>query len=268
MKIDGVPYEERMEALEEIHWHVPPCETQIRAMFNIHHERKPYLNPELLQPKHITRLLLETASSLNEFVRDFGLKRSEGLVVRYVSQTLKYLKQTIPQTLRSQDLEGHLSTLETLVSQVDSTFIDTGQDEMESRQETKVVKLSTLAARKQLRTVLQQGLRAWQARRFDGFGERFVNEAGETMTGEMVERLTVCFEQSFGSFRLTQGMVDNHALTIRESGPQTWLYRQHLGIDEADEDWYLSGKATFVVTANIGTLAITLEQCQPSSDLS
>ncbi len=262
MKNDGVPYEERMEALEDIQWDTPPCEDQIRAMFVIHQARKPYLKEELLQPKHITRLLLETTSSINEFVRDYGLKRSEGLVVRYVSQTLKYLKQTIPRPLHSPALTAHLGTLETLVRQVDSSLIEAHDEHVPTQEKVMTPKLSTPAAQRQIRTVIQQGLRAWQARRFDGFADRFTDSHGEILTGEAVRKLTSPYEDIFGTFRLTPTLWDSTALIVAEAGQHTWTYRQHLGIDQADDDWYLSGTATFLVESDIGTLAIALDHCR------
>lgn len=260
MKNDGVVYEDRMEALEEIQWDMPPCEDQIRAMFSIHHERKPYLSEALLQPKHITRLLLETGSSINEFVRDYGLKRSEGLVVRYVSQTLKYLKQTIPQVLQSEALVVHLVTLESLVRQVDSSLIEDHEDDQDSQERQVVPRLSTPAVQKQLRTVVLQGLRAWQARRFDGFADRFVDAQGETLTGGFLQKLTEPYEQAFSGFRVSPALMDSGALAVVETGPQAWTYRQHLGIDSEDHDWYLSGHAQFVTDGDVGTLAIRLDE--------
>jgi hypothetical protein len=260
MKNDGVPYEERMEALEEIHWAMPPCEAQIRAMFAIHHERKPYLSEDLLQPKHITRLLLETGSSINEFVRDYGLKRSEGLVVRYVSQTLKYLKQTIPQDLLTQSLSVHLGTLESLVRQVDASLIEDDEAEQSPQDIKRVPRLSNEAARKQLRNILLQSLRAWQARRFEGFADRFVDAQGEALTGSVIEKLTQGYETTFGMFRMDPNMTDNNALNVDETGPQMWRFAQHLNIDAEDQDWYISGEAQFVTDDDIGTLAIRVNQ--------
>ena len=123
LKQEGVPFEERMERLEQVSWDRPPCDEELTEMYRVYCESKPYLATDLFQSKCIARYLLETGSTINEFIRDYGLKRAEGTVVRYLSQTVKLIKQTLPADLTSSALIELTSELETLIRQVDSSFI-------------------------------------------------------------------------------------------------------------------------------------------------
>ena len=115
LKEDGVPYEERIEALEKVEWHQPPNSEWLRHQFENHLARKPYLKDDLLQPKSVTRYMLERDLSLTDFIREFGLKRSEGVLLRYVSQTIKYIRQTLPAQMISPELTEYVAQLESLV---------------------------------------------------------------------------------------------------------------------------------------------------------
>ena len=79
LKQEGVPFEERMERLEQVSWDRPPCDEALTEMYRVYCESKPYLATDLFQSKCIARYLLETGSTINEFIRDYRLKRAEGL---------------------------------------------------------------------------------------------------------------------------------------------------------------------------------------------
>jgi len=58
------------------------------------------------------------------FVSRFGLARSEGLVLRYLSDAYKALRQTVPEALRTDELDEIIEWLGETVRQTDSSLID------------------------------------------------------------------------------------------------------------------------------------------------
>ena len=59
-----------------------------------------------------------------EFVRFYGLARCEGLVLRYLADAYRALRQTVPEQARTEELEDLTEWLGELVRQVDSSLLD------------------------------------------------------------------------------------------------------------------------------------------------
>ncbi|MGB0647523.1 MAG: DUF3516 domain-containing protein, partial [Bradymonadia bacterium] len=244
LKQEGVPFEERMERLEHVSWDIPPCDEQLTAMYRHYCDMKPYLAEDLFQSKSIARHLLESGATINEFIRDYGLKRAEGTVVRYLSQTVKVIKQTLPANLTSSALLECVSELEALIRQVDSSFIVdpmATQPKPDLKQQP-LPPFSFSDAKKHIRRTVHQILNAWQANQFERIADRFVGEDGETLSTEQIQPSLDAYEAVHGDFRLTPAFRDISALIVKEDAAQSWTFTQHLGQDASDEDWYLIGR--------------------------
>src|ERR1019366_3345955 len=59
-----------------------------------------------------------------EYVGFYGLSRSEGLVLRYLADAYKALRQTVPEDAKTEELIDLIEWLGELVRQVDSSLID------------------------------------------------------------------------------------------------------------------------------------------------
>ena len=241
-KEEGVPYEERMELLEKIEWHQPPNRDSIEALYAEYQTQKPYLGEDLLQTKSITRYLLELNLSLTDFIREFGLKRSEGLVLRYVSQSLKYLRQNLPSELVTEALSDYISQLESIVRGVDTSFLalsdkSTSEDAVERQS-----RLSDQDVRRHVRSVMQMAMKAWQAGRMDTLESILEPPTdGSASTEEWFKKMSSVYEVTHGSFRISPAMQDQAALTLSAEHPHQWRVTQFLGTDHDDEDWFLWG---------------------------
>jgi len=123
MKAAGVEYAERMERLDEVTWPRPEAEFLEPAfdVFARHHPWVEHLRPS---PKSVARDMLEHADTFNQYVSRYGLKRSEGLVLRYLSDCYKALVQTVPADAANDDLIDVTEWLGAVVRQVDSSLLD------------------------------------------------------------------------------------------------------------------------------------------------
>jgi hypothetical protein len=79
---------------------------------------------ENIRPKSIARELVEKFMSFADYVRDYELQRSEGLLLRYLSETYKTLVQTVPESYRNDELLDVIAFLRGTVRGVDSSLID------------------------------------------------------------------------------------------------------------------------------------------------
>jgi hypothetical protein len=123
MKSSGVEYEERMERLSKVE-HPKPNADWIYGDFNEFRMRHPWVGGDTVAPKSIARELYERAMTFGEYVQSYGLKRSEGVLLRYLSDVYKGLGQNVPGDQRTYELEELTVWLGALVRQVDSSLID------------------------------------------------------------------------------------------------------------------------------------------------
>ncbi len=123
MKADGVEYDERMELLEEV-THPKPLDELLSAAYETYANSQPWVRDFELSPKSVVRDLYERAMTFGEFIAFYKLARSEGVVLRYLSDAYRALGQTVPSELRTDDLRDIIEWLGELVRQVDSSLLD------------------------------------------------------------------------------------------------------------------------------------------------
>ena len=123
MKRDGVEYEERMALLEEITYPKPLAELLAQS-FEVFASHQPWVRDFSLSPKSIVRDMYERAMSFGEFVAFYQLGRSEGLVLRYLADADRAMRQTVPEAAHTEPLTDLMAWLGELVRQVDSSLQD------------------------------------------------------------------------------------------------------------------------------------------------
>ncbi|HEY4157906.1 MAG TPA: DUF3516 domain-containing protein, partial [Polyangiaceae bacterium] len=123
LKAAGVEYDERILELDKVE-HPKPNAEFMYAAFAAFAQEHPWVAREELRPKSIAREMLENLHSFSGYVKEYGLARSEGLLLRYLSEVYKTLSQTIPELTRTSDLDDVIAYLGTLVRGVDSSLLD------------------------------------------------------------------------------------------------------------------------------------------------
>ena len=123
LKAQGVPYEERMERLAAVE-HPKPLREFLYGSFDIFRRHHPWVEGDNVRPKSIAREMHERAMNFGEYVNHYGLKRSEGLVLRYLSDAYRALVQNVPAERRTPALEELTDWLGALVRGVDSSLLD------------------------------------------------------------------------------------------------------------------------------------------------
>ncbi len=123
MKDEGVEYEERMARLAEVTWPRPEAEF-IEPAFEVFARDHPWVGHLRPSPKSVVRDMVEHTDTFNQYVSRFGLKRSEGLVLRYLTDCYKALAQTVPAAAVNDRLAEVIEWLGALVREVDSSLLD------------------------------------------------------------------------------------------------------------------------------------------------
>lgn len=123
MKAQGMEYDERMEALDDI-THPRPLADLLEAMFETYAATQPWIRDVELRPKAVVRDMFEKAMSFTEYVSHYQLARSEGLLLRYLSDADRAFRQTVPDDAKTPDVLDIIEWLRELVRQVDSSLQD------------------------------------------------------------------------------------------------------------------------------------------------
>jgi len=123
MKADGIEYEERMELLDQVTYPRPLADL-LEGAYEIYRQGHPWVADHELAPKSVARDLYERALNFTEYIGFYQLPRGEGLVLRYLADAYKALRQTVPEEARTEELADLIEWLGELVRQVDSSLID------------------------------------------------------------------------------------------------------------------------------------------------
>jgi hypothetical protein len=123
MKQEGIEYDERMALLEEVTWPKPLADLLAQA-FETFASSQPWVRDFELRPKSVVRDMFERAMSFGEYVSFYQLGRSEGLVLRYLSDAYRAIRQTVPAEARTDELMDLIEWLGEVVRQVDSSLVD------------------------------------------------------------------------------------------------------------------------------------------------
>jgi Domain of unknown function (DUF3516) len=123
MKADGVEYDERMALLEEVTWPKPLADL-LEPLFETYRQTHPWLPLDALDPKSVVREMYEQGMGFTDFVGRYKIARSEGLLLRYLSDAYRTLRQTVPAVHRPPELDDLVEWLGETVRQTDSSLLD------------------------------------------------------------------------------------------------------------------------------------------------
>ncbi len=121
LKAEGVEYEDRMKELERVTYPKPNADF-IYDTFNAFAAKHPWVG-ENIRPKSIVRDLYERYMSFADYVREYGLLRSEGVLLRYLSDAYKTLVQSVPEPAKNDALIDVIAYLRAMLERIDSSLV-------------------------------------------------------------------------------------------------------------------------------------------------
>ena len=123
MKAEGLEYEERMAALEEVTWPRPLADL-LGDAFAVYVHANPWIEDQEISPKSVVREMIENALTFTGIVGRYDVGRSEGIVLRYLTDAYRALRQIVPDELMTEELRAIISWLSALIRAVDSSLLD------------------------------------------------------------------------------------------------------------------------------------------------
>lgn len=123
MKAEGLEYEERMAALEDVTW-PRPLASLLGDAFAVYVRANPWIGDQEISPKSVVREMIENALTFTGIVGRYDVGRSEGIVLRYLTDAYRALRQIVPDELMTEELRAIISWLSALIRAVDSSLLD------------------------------------------------------------------------------------------------------------------------------------------------
>lgn len=257
LRAAGVPYEERMERLEEIE-HPKPLREFLYETFNKFAALHPWVGEENVRPKSIAREMYERYLSFADYVRAYELQRSEGLLLRHLSQVWKVLSQTVPTNFKTEPVEEMEVYFRELIRGVDSSLLEEWErlrnpdfvpDEAADKPDRPAsydITRDGAEFKKTVRATILQFLQDVAARDWE-------SAAGKVEPGPQIspvpskEEWARSLEKQFGRyfeararFRLDpEGRAAKHTHWDTEAEPRRWRVAQVLIDSEEQNDWEL-----------------------------
>lgn len=267
MKADGVEYEERMERLQEITY-PKPLEDLLDEAFAKYRHDVPWANDYWLHPKSVVRDMVETASDFAGYISRYNIARSEGTLLRYLSDAYRVLARTVPVEKRDDQLDDIISWLRVVVRSIDSSLVD----EWEHAGETSPEDAASLTApsagpapvvedRRGLTVLVRNALfRRVQLMDLDDpktLGELDadwhygVHEWEDTLDDfyEAHEYVNTDMKARSGEYVIID---DSH-----ERDAHTWIVRQVIDDSDGDHDWAITGVVDLDATQEQGEVVFT-----------
>jgi superfamily II RNA helicase len=273
MKADGIEYEQRMDLLESV-THPRPLADLLEDAYELYRRGHPWVADHELRPKSVVRDMYERAMTFTEYVGFYGLSRSEGLVLRYLADAYRALRQTVPEDARTDELTDIIEWLGELVRQVDSSLIDEwerlrdpGDAEPDAAGPGAVraamadappaVTRNVRAFRVLVRNALFRRVELAALRRWDELG------ALDAETGWDADAWAAALEPYFaehGEIGTGPDARGPGLLLLDDSGKERWTVRQILDDPAGDHDWGIGAEVDLAASDAAGAAVLRVTE--------
>ncbi|WP_099021673.1 DEAD/DEAH box helicase [Mycolicibacterium palauense] len=263
MKAEGIEYDERIELLDEVTY-PKPLEDLLDHAFAVYLQTNPWAADGRLSPKSVVREIWERAMTFREFVSVYGLTRSEGAVLRYLSDAFKALRSGVPAAARTEEVTDIVEWLGELVRQVDSSLLDeweelTSADQAPQAPVAVPVGPRPVSANERAFTAM---VRNALFRRVELFARRRCDELGEldADSGWTSQRWADVVDAYFAEHDEVGTGADARGpgLLIFDRQPAVWRVRQILDDPAGDHDWGFDVEVDLAASDEQGTPVVHL----------
>ncbi|NEA34681.1 DEAD/DEAH box helicase [Streptomyces sp. SID13031] len=267
MKADGIEYDERMELLEEISW-PKPLEELLEATLDIYRQTHPWIAEAGLSPKAVVRDMFERAMTFGEYIQYYGLARSEGIVLRYLSDAYKALRQTVPPDKANEDLTDLIEWLGEVVRQTDSSLLDEWEELTNPTTAEAVapvplgprrITLNSRAFRVLVRNAMFRRVELVSLHRWAELGQ--LDTASGWDAGRWAEAGTEYYAEH--TSLPTGPAARGPALFMVEEYPGYWEVQQIIDDPEGNHDWRITATVDLEASDEAGDLVLEMVSFKP-----
>jgi superfamily II RNA helicase len=274
MKAEGLDYDQRMAELEKLE-HPKPLRDFVYGTFNAFADAHPWVGEENVRPKSIAREMFEGYRSFSDYVQEYELERSEGLLLRHLNSVYKVLRQTVPSGAKTEGVVEIELYLRDMLRRVDSSLLEEWErmrdpsfrpSEEEAAptrpEEPPDLTRDTGSFKAAIRARLFAFLKAWSVGRDEDALEIFdseVDAGGAVWTAERLVAARESHRMDHGDLRL-----DPEARNLRHTHVEVsderdaWRVQQMLVDTEDLNDWVLEAEVSLAASRAVGEPVLQL----------
>ena len=251
LKAEGIGYEERKERLEEI-THPKPLADWLAGQFDAFVRLHPWVAGHDVSPKSIGREMIETFSSFNDYVRLYQLQRSEGILLRYLSQLYRTLGSNVPTAAKTEPVDDAVALLRTTIELTDSSLLEEWESLLHPelllrRKDERARAVEAIwvlelvenprALADRVRSEMHLLVHALATRNWEEAAERVATVPAEPWDAERFERELAPFFAEHSALLDTPEARRHRWTRIEAAGERRWRVTQALLDAEGDHDW-------------------------------
>ena len=256
LKAEGVPYEERIEQLEGITWPKPLAEV-LAACIATYREVHPWVY-DSPSAKSIVREMLESGETFAGYVQRYKIERSEGLLLRYLTDVWRTLDRSLSSSAYTDQLEDVVDWLRSLLTATDASLIEEWErlSGIDPVQRVEVASPTIAGPPRAWRTAVRTASFGWV--------ELLARRAYEALAERAQVGLVDLFT-AMGPYWLEHRAMDTDAdsrssafFTLDDSNPTEWSVHQRLSDPEGDGDWGFTATVDLAAAAEYGVPSLRL----------
>ncbi len=251
LKAEGVDYEDRLRQLDQVTWPRPSADF-LHASYQVFAEHHPWLGEHDVRPKSIAREMVERYLDFAAYVRELGIARSEGVLLRYLSDVHNTLARNVPESAKTPEVYDVLAYLRTLVARVDSSLLEAWERLLapgEPEREAAPAPLGVPAPRPfdlaehpkalhaRIRAELHALLRALAARDWAEAATCVRSEPDDAWPAARFEQALAPYFAEYGEIVFTPAARALHRTLVRPAGARVWDATQVIVDPRGEEQW-------------------------------
>lgn len=276
LKAQGVEYEQRMEELEKVDFPKPNAEF-IYGTFDSFSTKHPWVAQANIRPKSVARELFEKCQTFGEYIREYELQRSEGVLLRYLSDVYKTVVQNVPDAARTEGLEDIAAYLLTTLKHTDSSLLEewealaSAADRVGggmSQQETRPMaprdlakNLKALSAR--VRAEMHQFVRLLAKKDYEALMEQLPPES-LLLDAKALEAAMAPYWADHPTLDTSPKARQPTLTQLSEREPRLIEVRHTLLDSQGEGDWFLCGTVDLRTRSEVDGALVALERLERS----
>ena len=232
--------------------HPQPEAEFLAATFRVFADAHPWVGAEDLRPKSIAREIVEGYLGFVDYVREYALARSEGVLLRYLGQVHHTLEQTVPEHAKTDEVHDVIAFLRTLVREVDSSLVSAweelvaapgpGAPAAAGARPALDLALRPRALAARVRAELHALVRALARGELEEATRLVAQGAGPAWDAERFRDALAPFLEEYGELRATPDARQARLTQLRESSPRVFDVTHVLVDPQGDLLWAIHGR--------------------------
>lgn len=259
LKAEGATYEERVARLDEVTYPQPNLQF-IEETFDLFRKAHPWIGADAIRPKSVGREMYEGYLTFADYVRLYGLQRSEGVLLRYINQLYKTLVQSVPAWARTDALEDAMGYFRNMIETIDRSLLEEWESLLhpdlslshrdDPRATYREIAIAELTAEPKVfaartRAAMHRIVRALAARDWTAAASAVRSDAADPEGPWTAERIEIAMGPYFDSydavlFDARARLAD--ATRIVPDGPLRWRVTQMLHDPDDENLWCVEGE--------------------------